>query len=261
MNLLQRFGRPRNRRALTLVEVLVSILISGTLLGALAAPMAVGVINRRQGQNLTLATNIAQAEMEAIRGAWGNSAISTTDSTRTQGQVDYDNNNLNISWSTTSGNGCVPNPGATISNVYAANSTLTANDTANALLSDPAQIAPNSTLIPTTVDNLPIDSNGDCIQDYWGQIILGRAPSGSGATTALGYTKRVVVRIFRVQTDPDGSTMNFTPVNPGKPQLYLTGKDNQQNGVSSWNLPLAVLIVDIPRSDIVPPSITPATPF
>jgi type II secretory pathway pseudopilin PulG len=262
MNLLKRLNVPRNRRALTLVEVLVSIMIAGTILGALSAPMAVGVINRRQGQNLTLATNVAQAEMESIRGGWGNSAISTTDSTRTQGQVDYDSNNINVAWSTTVGTAaCVPNPGATINSVYAAGSTMTANDAANALLSDPAQIAPNSAAIPAAVDNLPIDVNGDCIQDYWGQIILGRPPSGAGAITPLGFTKRVVVRIFRVQTDPDGETMNFTPVNPGKPQLYLTGKANQQNGVSSWNLPLAVLIVDIPRSDIVPPNLTPATPF
>jgi type II secretory pathway pseudopilin PulG len=261
MSLLKRLNVPRNRRALTLVEVLVSIMIAGTILGALSAPMAVGVINRRQGQNLTLATNAAQAEMESIRGGWGNSAISTSDSTRTQGQVDYDSNNINVAWSTATGNVCVPNPGATITNVYPSNSTLTANDATNALLSDPAQVAPNSAAIPAAVDNLPIDTNGDCIQDYWGQIILGRPPAGVGATTPLGYTKRVVVRIFRVQTDPDGATMNFTPANPGKPQLYLTGRGNVQNGVSSWNLPLAVLIVDIPRSDIVPPNLTPATPF
>jgi type II secretory pathway pseudopilin PulG len=255
MNLLKRLNIPRNRRALTLVEVLVSIMIAGTILGALSAPMAVGVINRRQGQNLTLATNVAQAEMESIRGGWGNSAISAIDSKRTQGQVDYDSNNINVAWSTANvaGAGCVPNPGATLNSVYPASSTLTANDTTNALLSDPAQVAPNSAAIPAVVDNMPIDVNGDCIQDYWGQIILGRPPSGAGATTPLSFTKRVVVRIFRVQTDPDGATMNFIPVNPGKPQLYLTGRGNQQNGVSSWNLPLAVLIVDIPRSDIVAP--------
>jgi type II secretory pathway pseudopilin PulG len=261
MNLLKRLNVPRNRRALTLVEVLVSIMIAGTILGALSAPMAVGVINRRQGQNLTLATNAAQAEIESIRGSWANSAISAADSKRTQGQVDYDSNNINVAWSTTNEPGCVPNPGATLNSVYPSSSTLTANDTTNALLSDPAQIAPNSAAIPAAVDNLPIDVNGDCIQDYWGQIILGRPPSGSGATTALAYTKRVVVRIFRVQTDPDGTTMNFTPVNPGKPQLYLTGKANQQNGISSWNLPLAVLIVDIPRSDLVPPNLTASTPY
>jgi type II secretory pathway pseudopilin PulG len=265
MNLLKRLNIPRNRRALTLVEVLVSIMIAGTILGALSAPMAVGVINRRQGQNLTLATNAAQAEIESIRGGWGNSAISA-DSKRTLGQVDYDSNNINVAWSTANvaGAGCVPNPGATLNSVYPASSTLTANDTANALLSDVAQVAPNSASIPAAVRNIPIDTNGDCVQDYWGQIILGRAPSGTSgaaATTPLSFTKRVVVRIFRVQTDPGADTMNFIPANPGKPQLYLTGKANQQNGVSSWNLPLAVLIVDIPRSDIVAPNLTLSTPL
>lgn len=251
----------RSHQGLTLVEVLVSILIAATILGAVSAPIAVGVVNRRQGQNLTLATNLAQAQMESIRGSWGNSTISTTDSTLTQGQVDYDNNNINIAWSTASGAGCVPNAGATLSSVYAASSSLTANDTVNALLSDPAQVAPNSALIPVAVRNIPIDTNSDCVQDYWGQIILGRPPSSPGSTTALSYTKRVVVRIFRVQTDPNGSTMNYTPVNPGKSQLYMTGRGVEQNGVSTWNLPLAVLIVDIPRSDIVAPSLTPSTPF
>lgn len=252
MHLLQRLFSHRSRRGLTLVEVLVSILVAATILGALSAPIAVGVVNRRQGQNLTLATNIAQAEMESIRGGWGNSAASTVDSKRTRGQVDYDSNNINVAWSTASGTGCVPNPGGTLNSVYT-DGTLVANDVANALLSDPAQIAPNSATIPAAVRNLPIDTNADCIQDYWGQIIVGRPPAGAGAATPLSFTKRVVVRIFRVQTDPSGATMNFIPVNPGRPQLYVTGRGFQQNGVSSWNLPLAVLIVDIPRSDIVPP--------
>jgi type II secretory pathway pseudopilin PulG len=234
----------RNHKGLTLVEVLVSVTFSAILLAGLSVPLSIGIINRQQGQNLTSATNLAQAQVESIRGSWMDPQASATTGVSV-GQNDFDNNNIDIAWNgpnTTSP--CVPTAGGSLTNVYAAaNTTLTANGTTT-LLSDPSQIAPNSTSIPSTTRNIAIDANGDCQQDYWGQIIFGNAPDSTG-TGQIPRTKRVVVRIFRVQTNP--TNFSYTPVNAGRPTSYGTSTTTQ-NGVAISNLPVAVVVADIPRT-------------
>jgi Tfp pilus assembly protein PilV len=235
----------RNSTGLTLVEVLVSVTFTAVLLAGLSVPLSIGLINRQQGQNITEATNIAQAEMESIRGTWLN-PIPSADITKSVGQSAYDNNNINIDWRAPNATApCAPSAATDLTNVYAAGSvTLSRNDTANNLLSNPSLLAPNSTEIPAAVRNIAIDSNGDCRQDYWGQIIFGNAPDSTGIAR-IDRTKRVVIRIFRLQTNPNN--FNYTPVNAARPTSYGQSA-TVQNGVSIMNLPLAVVIVDIPRS-------------
>ncbi|MGA7955178.1 MAG: hypothetical protein WCA07_16825 [Gloeobacterales cyanobacterium] len=236
--------RSRNRVGLTLVEVLVSVTFTAILLAGLSVPLAIGMVNRKQGQNLTDATNLAQAELESIRGTWLDPTPSA-DITKSVGQSNFDNNNINVAWlAPNTTNPCVLSATTTLTNVYAAGSVLSRNDTVNNLLSDPSQLAPNSTEIPTAVRNIAIDSNGDCKQDYWGQIIFGNAPDSTG-TASIANTKRVVIRIFRLQTNPN--SLSYTPVNAARPTIFGQS-GNVQNGVSIMNLPLAVVIADIPRS-------------
>jgi Tfp pilus assembly protein PilV len=238
----------RNSIGLTLVEVLVSVTFTAVLLAGLSVPLSIGLINRQQGQNITEATNLAQAEMESIRGKWLNPTPSVVDITRSVGQTNFDNNDVDITWrAPNTTDPCIPANGASLSNVYAAGSAsiaLSRNDTVNNLLSNPALLTPNSAEIPNSVRNIAIDSNGDCQQDYWGQIIFGNAPD-STSVARIERTKRVVVRIFRLQTDP--STLSYTPVNAARPTSFAQSS-TIQNGVSVMNLPLAVVIADIPRS-------------
>jgi Tfp pilus assembly protein FimT len=237
--------RRRNSTGLTLVEVLVSVTFTAVLLAGLSVPLSIGLINRQQGQNLTETINLAQAEMESIRGTWLDPAPSANITTSV-GQNDFDNNNINIAWSAPNAtNPCAPGGGAFLTNIYPAFSvTLSRNDTVNNLLSNPSLLAPNSVQIPAAVRNIAIDSNGDCKQDYWGQIIFGNAPDSAG-TAPIVRTKRVVIRIFRLQTNPNN--FSYTPVNAARPTNY--GQSSTvQNGVPIMNLPLAVVIADIPRT-------------
>jgi Tfp pilus assembly protein PilV len=237
--------RRRNSIGLTLVEVLVSVTFTAVLVAGLSVPLSIGLINRQQGQNITEATNLAQAEMESIRGTWLDPTPSA-DVTKSVGQSDYDNNSINVDWRAPNATSpCIPSDGTFLTNVYAAgNVNLSRNDTVNNLLSNPSLLAPNSAEIPAAVRNIAIDSNGDCQQDYWGQIIFGNAPDSTG-TARIDRTKRMVIRIFRLQTDP--STLNYTPVNAARPTSFAQSS-TVQNGVSIMNLPLAVIIADIPRS-------------
>lgn len=235
----------RNSAGLTLVEVLVSVTFTAVLLAGLSVPLSIGLINRQQGQNITEATNLAQAEMERIRGTWLNPVPSGAVGISV-GQNAFDNNNINIDWRAPNATApCLASAATDLTNVYAAgNVNLSRNDTVNNLLSNPALLAPNSAEIPAVVRNIAIDSNGDCRQDYWGQIIFGNAPD-STSIARIDRTKRVVIRIFRLQTDP--GTLTYTPVNAARPTSYAQAS-TVQNGVSIANLPLAVVIADIPRS-------------
>jgi Tfp pilus assembly protein PilV len=235
----------RNSAGLTLVEVLVSVTFTAVLLAGLSVPLSIGLINRQQGQNITEATNIAQAEMERIRGTWLNSTASAVIGTSV-GQSDFDNNNIKVDWRAPNASApCVVSAATTLTNVYTAgNVNLSRNDTVNNLLSNPSLLAPSSVEIPIAVRSIAIDSNGDCRQDYWGQIIFGNAPDSTG-TARIDRTKRVVIRIFRLQTNP--STLTYTPVNAARPTNFAQSS-TMQNGVSIMNLPLAVVIADIPRS-------------
>jgi Tfp pilus assembly protein PilV len=237
--------RRRNSIGLTLVEVLVSVTFTSVLLAGLSVPLSIGLINRRQGQNLTEATNLAQAEMESIRGTWLD-PTSSADITKSVGQSDFDSNTINVAWRAPNAtNPCIPGVATTLTNVYPAGSTtLSRNDTVNSLLSDPSLLTPNSSEIPNTVKNIAIDSNGDCKQDYWGQIIFGNAPDSTG-TAPIVRTKRVVIRVFRLQTNPNN--FSYTPVNAVRPTGYSQSA-SLQNGVSIMNLPSAIVIADIPRS-------------
>jgi Tfp pilus assembly protein PilV len=237
--------RRRNSTGLTLVEVLVSVTFTAVLVAGLSVPLSIGLINRQQGQNITEATNLAQAEMESIRGTWLDPTPSA-DITKSVGQSDYDDNNINVDWRAPNATTpCVASNGTFLTNVYAAGSViLSRNDTVNNLLSNPSQLTPNSAEIPNSVKNIAIDSNGDCKQDYWGQIIFGNAPDTIG-TAPIARTKRVVIRIFRLQTDP--STLSYTPVNAARPTSF-SQSSTVQNGVPIMNLPLAVIVADIPRN-------------
>jgi type II secretory pathway pseudopilin PulG len=235
----------RNHKGLTLVEVLVSVTFSAILLAGLSVPLSIGLINRQQGQNLTSATNLAQAQIESIRGSWMDPQASATTGVSV-GQNNFDNNNIAIAWNAPNATSpCVSTAGGSLTNVYlATNLNLTYNDATNFLLSDPSQIPPNSTAIPSATRNIAIDANGDCQQDYWGQIIFGNAPDSTG-TGEIPRTKRVVVRIFRVQTNP--TSFSYIPVNAGRPTSYGTSTTTQ-NGVAISNLPVAVVVADIPRT-------------
>jgi type II secretory pathway pseudopilin PulG len=236
----------RNAAALTLVEVMVSILVSGLILGSLSAPMAVGVINRRQAQELTRATNLAQAELENIRGHWTDPTEATVPAgseRKTVGQQRFDDNQIPVVWQVVrTGTPCA-GPGGTVNAYPSADASLTYNDATNKLLSNPAQVAPNHALIPASVRTLSIDLDGDCQRDYWGQILMGNAPDNTG-TARLENTKRVVVRLFRRQTNL--TSLAYTPVNALRPHLYGVGS-TQQGGVSMQDLPLVVLSADITR--------------
>jgi prepilin-type N-terminal cleavage/methylation domain-containing protein len=248
----------RNQHGLTLVEVLVSVSVAALLLSALSAPIAVGIINRRQGQDLTQATNIAQLQIESIRSGWGLPAQDATSAyPKSVGQSNYDNNQLLLAWKQP-GAGCIANavPNAGFSGAYnAAGTNLVFDSTDNSttpptnVLQNPASIAPNSNLIPAAVRAIPIDTNNDCVQDYWGQIMLANVASNtvtSGASSTSLGTKRVVIRIFRLQTNP--TTLSYTPVNAQTPIYNGSGIPTRTDGTSYFQLPVVVLVADIARS-------------
>jgi type II secretory pathway pseudopilin PulG len=231
----------RDGRGLTLLEVLVSVSFAAILLAALAVPLSIGLINRSQGKKMTEATNLAQAQLEAIRTSWLDPNI-VSGSTTTQGQQDFDNNNININaWNTpNTSSPCVPSAGAPFMSAYAAaNKDMNYSDATKTpkLLTDPTQVAPNNINIPLALKAIAIDANGDCKQDYWGQILLGNPPDATGSAN-LRDTKRVVVRIFSLQDNP--STLSYTPVNAASPTRYSQSPNQQR-------LPLAVLVADIAR--------------
>jgi type II secretory pathway pseudopilin PulG len=231
----------RDGRGLTLLEVLVSVSFAAILLAALAVPLSIGLINRSQGKKMTEATNLAQAQLEAIRTSWLDPNI-ISGSTTTQGQQDFDNNNININaWNTpNTSSPCLPTTGSPFMSAYAAaNKDMNYSDATKTpkLLTDPTQVAPNNINIPLPLKAIAIDANGDCTQDYWGQILLGNPPDATGSTN-LRDTKRVVVRIFSLQDNP--STLSYTPVNAASPTRYSQSPNQQR-------LPLAILVADIAR--------------
>jgi type II secretory pathway pseudopilin PulG len=218
----------RSVRGLTLIEVLVSVTFAALLLSALTVPLTVGLINRSQSQKLTEATNLAQAQIEEIRSAW------LDPSNPTQAQQNFDGNKVRIIWKS-------PDPCGNRVAIIPVN-LLTFNATAvngNEILSDASQISPNDNKIDSTFKAIAIDADGDCTQDYWGQIMLGNLPDNN-ETASLKNVKRVVVRIFRLQDNP--TSLSNTPVNTAKLSTY-SQKPNAQNP----GAPLVVLVSDIPK--------------
>jgi Tfp pilus assembly protein PilV len=218
----------RSDSGLTLIEVLVSVTFAALLLSALTVPLAVGLINRSQSQKLTEATNLAQAQIEEIRSAWLDPANPT------QAQQNFDGNKVRIMWKS-------PDPcGDRVAIVSVGSLTFNATATnGDKLLSDASQISPNDGKIDLTFKAIAIDKDGDCTQDYWGQIMLGNLPDNN-ETASLKNVKRVVVRIFRLQDNP--ASLSNTPVNTAKLSTY-SQKPNAQNS----GAPLVVLVSDIPK--------------
>jgi type II secretory pathway pseudopilin PulG len=243
----------RNKRGLTLVEVLASVTVAAAILAALSAPMAVGIINRRQGQDVTQATNLAQMEIEAIRNNWQNSALIAVPPgqtpTTTEGQQDYDNNNIRVVWNQAIAGACVPGslPGAT--EVTAQITSDSPPLSAVQELSDQANIPPNSALITATLRNIPIDADNNCFQDYWGQVMVSNIasanPTAGGGAASTG-AKRIVVRIFRRNSDL--TTLNYVPVNARTSLYNSSGIQRTAAGISFLDLPVVVLVADIARS-------------
>jgi type II secretory pathway pseudopilin PulG len=253
---MKSFVFTRKKSGLTLVEVLVSVTVAAAILAALSAPMAVGIINRRQGQDITQATNLAQMEIEAIRNKWQDSRLVAVAAgqvpTLTQGQQDYDNNRVDIVWS--QAQAVAPCPP---SNVLPTPTTVTAGITSDSPasaavqeLSDQANIPPNSALITAALQNIPIDADNNCVQDYWGQVMVSNVasenPSAGGAASTVSGTKRIVVRIFRRQSNL--AALNYTPVDARTSLYNSSGIQQTAAGVSFLNLPVVVLVADIARS-------------
>jgi type II secretory pathway pseudopilin PulG len=239
----------RKAKGLTLIEVLVSIAFAAILLSALSVPLAMGLINRIQGRKLTEATNLAQAQVEAIRASWSvPTPVIAGTATPTIGQQNFDNNRINISWNTLNATqACPPTPVGEKTIYAATNKDLNYSDATKSpkLLTDPYLVAPNNVNIPSVVKAIEIDAdgkpdlNGKCTQDYWGQIMFGNAPDDNTGV-ALKDTKRVVVRIFTLEEDPKALNIALAPT--VKLSAYSLNP-NQQN----LGLPLVVLIADIPR--------------
>jgi type II secretory pathway pseudopilin PulG len=239
----------RKAKGLTLIEVLVSIAFAAILLSALSVPLAMGLINRIQGRKLTEATNLAQAQVEAIRASWSvPTPVIAGTATPTIGQQNFDNNRINISWNTLNATqACPPTPVGEKTIYAATNKDLNYSDATKSpkLLTDPYLVAPNNVNIPSVVKAIEIDAdgkpdlNGKCTQDYWGQIMFGNAPDDNTGV-ALKDTKRVVVRIFTLEEDP--KALNIALASTVKLSAYSLNP-NQQN----LGLPLVVLIADIPR--------------
>jgi type II secretory pathway pseudopilin PulG len=218
----------RSDGGLTLIEVLVSVTFAALLLSALTVPLTVGLINRSQSQKLTEATNLAQAQIEEIRSTW------LDPSNPTQSQQNFDGNKVRIAWK--SPNPCGDRTALTAVSLLTSNTTATNGDK---LLSDASQIFPNDSKIDLTFKAIAIDKDGDCTQDYWGQIMLGNLPDDEGKAS-LKDVKRVVVRIFRLQDNP--AILSNTPVNTAKLSTYSQRPNEQNPGA-----PLVVLVSDIPK--------------
>jgi type II secretory pathway pseudopilin PulG len=246
----------RKKGGLTLVEVLVSVTVAAAILAALSAPMAVGIINRRQGQDITQATNLAQMEIEGIRNKWQNpkliDAAPSQVATLTEGQQGYDNNTIDVVWNQSqAATPCVPP--ATLpapTTVTAEITTDSPSDAAVKQLSDQANIPPNSASITTNLRNIPIDADNNCVQDYWGQVMVsnvaGENPSAGGAAATASGAKRVIVRIFRRQSNL--AALNYVPVNARTSLYNSSGIQRDAAGVSFLDLPVVVLVADIARS-------------
>jgi type II secretory pathway pseudopilin PulG len=251
----------RKKSGLTLVEVLASVTVAAAILAALSAPMAVGIINRRQGQDVTQATNLAQLEIEAIRRSWQipapvAPAVAGQVSTTTLGQQNYDKNIVSVAWNP-GGAGCIANTVPTPVPVTA-DTTSDSTDAVTGIkvLNNQANIPPNSSSITAALSNISIDADNDCDRDYWGQVmvsdIASSSPTGSGAAT-VGM-KRIVVRIFRSQSNL--AALNYVPVN-ARTSLYNASGIQKNNlttaagaavSVSFLDLPVVVLVADIARS-------------
>jgi type II secretory pathway pseudopilin PulG len=254
----------RNQSGLTLVEVLASVTVAAAILAALSAPMAVGIINRRQGQDVTQATNLAQMEIESIRRNWQSAAlipgVGGLAPTMTKGQQNYDNNVVSVAWNQAPTAGCIPGPITVIPEVtanitYDAIDTTTTPGTSIKVLNNPSNIPPNSSSITVGLNNVRIDANNDCTQDYWGQVLVSNIASANPTSgTYTAGMKRVVVRIFRKQSVL--ANLDYVPVNT-RTSLYnasgiqktpLTTAAGAATDVSFLDLPVVVLVADIARS-------------
>ena len=213
---------------LTLIEVLVSVTFAALLLAALTIPLSIGLINRSQSQKLTEATNLAQAQIEEIRSTW------MDPSSLIQAQQNFDSNKVRIIWK--SPDPCGDRTAITPVGSLTFNTTATNGDK---LLSDASQISPNDSKIDSTFKAIAIDADGNCTQDYWGQIMLGNLPDND-ESASLKDVKRVIVRIFRLQDNP--TSLSNAPVNTAKLSTYSQNPNAQNPGA-----PLVVLIADIPK--------------
>jgi type II secretory pathway pseudopilin PulG len=220
--------RVRSMNGLTLIEVLVSVTFAALLLAALTVPLSIGLINRSQSQKLTEATNLAQAQIEEIRSTW------MDPSSLIQAQQNFDSNKVRIIWK--SPDPCGDRTAITPVSLLTFNATATNGDK---LLSDASQIFPNDSKIDSFFKAIAIDADGDCTQDYWGQIMLGNLPDNN-ETASLKDVKRVVVRIFRLQDNP--ASLRNAPVNTSKLSTYSQNPNEQNPGA-----PLVVLVSDIPK--------------
>jgi type II secretory pathway pseudopilin PulG len=262
---MKTYAFKRNQGGLTLVEVLASVTVAAAILAALSAPMAVGIINRRQGQDVTQATNLAQMEIESIRRNWQTAelipGVSGQPPSMTKGQQNYDNNVVSVAWNQAAV-GCVPGspitviPEVTADITYDAIDTTTTPGTPIKVLNNPSNISPNSGSITAGLNNVRIDANNDCAQDYWGQVVVSNIASAnptSGATYTAGM-KRIVVRIFRKQSVL--ASLDYIPVNTrtslynasGIQKTALTNAAGAPVDVSFLDLPVVVLVADIARS-------------
>jgi type II secretory pathway pseudopilin PulG len=208
--------------------VLVSVAFAALLLAALTVPLSIGLINRSQSQKLTEATNLAQAQIEEIRSTW------MDPSNPTQAQQNFDSNKVQIIWK--SPDPCGDRTAITPVSLLTFNATAVNGDK---LLSDASQITPNDSKIDPTFKAIAIDADGNCTQDYWGQIMLGNLPDNN-ETASLKDVKRVIVRIFRLQDNP--TSLGNAPVNTAKINTYSQNPNQQSPGA-----PLVVLVSDIPK--------------
>jgi type II secretory pathway pseudopilin PulG len=239
----------RNRRGLSLVESLVSVVIGGMSIAALAFPLTAGALLQRQEKILDEARNLARLQMESIRSHWSTS----------QNWLDADGPNPNdvliplraSSWPYTGDASALVivnmTPGA-LNNIF------TLDELTYDRIDGIAALSPDSTLALTDVGtpnemlptvqvfyvNVPMrKEDGNLSTDYIGQVIVGRTPN-----VGKDMSRRVMVRIFAAERGV-GNAVSFAVGTTGTQARGTIAADGRESLNNLRSGPLTVLINDI----------------
>lgn len=211
-------------KGLTLVEVAVSVFISGVVSAGIVFPLTATALLQRQEAPLAEAQNLARLEMENIRASWSTSAGWGSNTSAT---IPIDT----TAWA-----------GVTTTSISLSN--ISGN-----LTNDAATIAPGSVSSSTTAGNLngytnvrgasiSIPKGTNYAKAYTAQIMVGETPNVTN-----DRSRRVVIRIYA--TNSSG-----TIAAGGTQTSVVKSRITADGGTTNTALqsgPLALLITDIAK--------------
>lgn len=214
----------RTSKGLTLVEVSISVLISGVVIAGMLFPLTATALLQRQEKPLAEAQNLARLEIENIRVSW---STSTGWGTTTTATIPIDT----TAWSGVS------------------TSSISLSNISGSLTNDAAVIAPSGVSSTTSASNLTGYTNvqGASVsilkgstysKNFIAQILVGATPNINN-----DLSRRVVIRIYATNTSgaiaASGTQTSIT-------KSQITG-DGSTISTSQQSGPLALLVTDIAK--------------